>query len=442
MVRGKAFMKKILIVSHAMELGGVERALLGLLEAFDYERYSVDLFLLRHKGELLKYIPNKVKLLPESSSYSCLAAPIKEVLKKGHFNIAFARWKGKRAAQKRIKELYPDVENDIMFEYSHKYTLDAMPMISDKGYDAVISFLIPHYFAANKVNADKKIAWIHTDYNSLKVDKVSQLPMWEAYSHVISISKAVGESFLKVFPELGDRITYMANILPTDMIKSQADELDVKDEMPENEEKGGKAELDVKGEMPENGEKGGKAELDVKSEMPEIEGELRLLSIGRFAYAKNFDNVPDICSRLRQMGLNVKWYLIGFGQEEGLIREKIKESGMEEYVIILGKKENPYPYIKACDIYVQPSRYEGNSISVREAQVLSRPVVISDYLTSKSQLADGRDGIILPLDNEKFARGLYKIANDNKLINRLVSNCGNNDYSGREEIEKLYEIIG
>ena len=87
------------------------------------------------------------------------------------------------------------------------------------------------------------------------------------------------------------------------------------------------------------------------------------------------------------MGYNdFKWYIIGFGPEEELIRQRIAEYKMESHVILLGKKENPYPYIKTCDIYIQPSRYEGKSVSVREAQILCKLVIITDYPTSNSQI--------------------------------------------------------
>ena len=87
-------MKKILIFSHAMELGGAERALLGLLEAIDTTKYSVDLFLMRHQGELLKYISDNVKLLPENKKYSCLAIPMKEIIRQRQFGVAFGRIRG------------------------------------------------------------------------------------------------------------------------------------------------------------------------------------------------------------------------------------------------------------------------------------------------------------------------------------------------------------
>src|SRR5699024_3747669 len=94
--------------------------------------------------------------------------------------------------------------------------------------------------------------------------------------------------------------------------------------------------------------------------------EYRFCSVGRFTHQKNFDQVPVIARLLADKGVKFEWYLIGFGDDEDLIRSKIRGANMEEFVIILGRKKNPYPYMKACDIYVQPSRYEGKAVTVRE----------------------------------------------------------------------------
>ena len=115
---------------------------------------------------------------------------------------------------------------------------------------------------------------------------------------------------------------------------------------------------------------------------------------------------------------------------------------MEKYVIILGKKENPYPYMKACDLYVQPSRYEGNCVAVHEAQILGKPVVITRYATSASQLVDGVDGVIVPMDNEGCAEGIAALLRDPARMEQLSQVCKSRDYSNREEVKKLYQILG
>ena len=94
---------------------------------------------------------------------------------------------------------------------------------------------------------------------------------------------------------------------------------------------------------------------------------------------------------------------------------------MEENVIILGKRSNPYPYIKTCDIYVQPSRYEGKSVTVREAQMLCKPVVVTNYPTAKSQINDGVDGVIVPMDNEGCAEGIVAFIQDVKKQPEIVN---------------------
>ncbi len=172
-----------------------------------------------------------------------------------------------------------------------------------------------------------------------------------------------------------------------------------------------------------------------------IEEMTRLLSVGRFSEAKNYDNVPDICRRMVKEGVDVKWFIIGFGGDEQLIRRKIEEAGMQEHVIILGKRSNPYPYIKACDIYVQPSRYEGKSVTVREAQMLCKPVVVTDYPTASSQIKNGVDGVIVPMANEGCAKGLAEVIADKTLQERLVGYLKTHDYGNESEVEKIYRMI-
>lgn len=395
--------KKLLIASHALVLGGAERALLGLLESLDTEVWDVDLFLMRHEGELISMIPDHIRLLPAIPAYTVLARPMKDTLKEGHLLLTTARLVGKVAA-KAYSRKRGYTESIVGLEYSHKFTCPFMPNIQpDQEYDLAVSFLTPHYFVAEKVRARKKIAWIHTDYTQVQLNVESETAMWSAYDYIASISDAVTESFLQVFPSLKDRIVLIENILPEKLIRRQAEEFDASVEMP-----------------PEG---------------------TRLLSIGRFCYQKNFDNVPDICKRLLAQGLDVKWYLIGFGGDEELIRQKIREAGMEKRVILLGKRDNPYPYIKACDVYIQPSRYEGKAVTVREAQMLCKSVIITNYATAPSQLEDGVDGITVPMDNEGCTNGIAALLHDPAAMTRLRETCRGRDYANSEQADILQRLI-
>lgn len=396
-------MKKILIFSQAMEIGGAERALLGLLESFDITKYEIDLFLMRHQGDLMDLIPSKVNLLPENKKYASLGIPLKSVIKNGYFGIALGRLNGKIKTSQYIKKHKVESGKAIADLYSHKYLVNHLPEISRETYDVAISFLAPHYFVDKNVKANKKIAWIHTDYLTLELDVESELEMWSKYDKIVSISNEVTNAFLKTFPSLEDKIVLIENILSKDFTDSQADLIDVVDEM--------------------------------KC------GGTKLLSIGRFCEAKNFDNVPEIASIIKSKKIDFKWFIVGYGADEDLIRSKIAEFKMEDTVILLGKKENPYPYIKNCDIYVQPSRYEGKAVTVHEALILNKPVVIANYATAKSQVNDGFDGIIVPQDNQGCADGLVNVIQNIDLQKQLIKNMNSTNYSNESEIEKLYNLI-
>lgn len=395
--------KRIFIAIHYLEIGGAEISLIGLLNAVNYDQYEVDLFVYSHRGELMKLIPQEVNLLPEIPKYSYIEKPIKSTIKKGFWNIAIGRlWAKVQAWSIAHKQKFKKPNNSI-YHYIMENIIHDLPMINPEvEYDLAISFLHPFHIVKEKVRAKKKIGWIHTDFGLFDTDIESELKIWNSMDYIVSISDAITRSFLSVYPSLQSKVRIIENILPVTYINKQ---------------------------------------VNAFSFQYPTQGGINFLSVGRFSHQKNFDNIPEICSLIRKQGINVYWYLIGFGGDEPLIREKIKKFQMEEYVIILGKKENPYPYIKACDLYIQPSRYEGKSIVVREAQFLNKPVVITRFPSSDSQLTDGYDGFIVPLDNWGCASGIVDILQHPELINAVKGNTTTRDYTLSSEIQKLYDLI-
>lgn len=406
--------KRIFISMHYMEIGGAEMALVGLLQALDYTKYDVDLFLHAHRGEMMQFIPKEVNLLPEIKEYAHIECPMKQALLDGCWGVLYGRLKAKWLTRRYLRKKGV-TESAAGLQYAADCVSPFLPSLHKYGeYDLAISFLNPHNYVVDKVRAKKKICWIHTDYTRIDISVDQELPVWNAYDHIISISSDVTKTFLQVFPSLSGKIVEMENILSPVFVRKRAELI---------------------------------SENEVEKEIPQEEGVIRLLSVGRFCEAKNYDNVPDICqeinSKLKTQNskLRIKWFLIGFGGDETLIRQKIEESRMQDNVIILGKKSNPYPYIKACNIYVQPSRYEGKSVTVREAQMLCKPVVVTNYPTAKSQIQDGIDGRIVPMDNEGCATGIVDFILNSKLQEQIREYLRSHDYGNEAEIEKLYKLI-
>ena len=391
---------RIFIAMHYMEIGGAETALVGLLNALDPARVDVDLFLYDHRGEMMQFIPEWVNLLPQIPKYSVLERPIVELVKRGFWGIAAARMSAKLIGK------LTNVPSFSMDVFTSLFTNKLLPTICpQKKYDLAISFLTPHTYVKNKVVAKKKIAWIHTDYTIYPIAKNVERPIWRSYNYIASISNDVTRTFLQVFPTLAPKIMEIENILSPAFVRKRAELEDTDKEFRQTDK-------------------------------------ISLLSIGRYSEQKNYDNVPDICKRLiNKTKLNINWYIIGYGGDEALIRQKIKEAGMEEHVILLGKRSNPYPYIKACDIYVQPSRYEGKSVTVREAQMLCKPVVVTNYPTAPSQIRSGIDGVIVPMDKEGCANGLAEVICDKSLQERSIAHLKTHDYGNESEVEKIYKLI-
>ena len=415
-------MRRVFIAIHYLEIGGAERSLIGLLNALDYTKYEVDLFVYEHRGEFMKLIPKEVHLLPEIKSYAAIEKPMVQALKEGQIGVVvgrlWARWKSKQFAKKCSSK------NSIAaFQYIASGVSPFLPSLYEYGeYDLAISFLIPHNIVRDKVNAKRKWAWVHTDYSFLEVDRKAEYPVWSSFDRIVCVSDEVAKGFLRKFSTLKDKILVMENILSPKFIREQA-RIDENDNVNENYGANKK-----KLSFP----------LSLTLEKEKFSSlTLNFLSVGRYTSAKNFDNVPFICKLLVEKGLKFKWYIIGFGGDEALIRSNIEKAEMQDVCILLGKKENPYPYMKACDFYIQPSRYEGKAVTVREAQILCKPVIITNYATSASQVKNGVDGIIVPQGNEQTAEGIYTFVQEKALQEQIVAYLQSHDYGNEDEVRKL-----
>ncbi|MFI3165981.1 MAG: glycosyltransferase [Bacillota bacterium] len=392
--------KKIFIsFSGSMEVGGIERSLISLLNNFDYDKYEVDLFLYAHRGPLFGEINKNVNILPEVKNLAYIKDSFKTKLKNRAYYSALLRIK--------------DYISKIMPENSWDKIVQKCVDNIDQEYDLAIGFFLPFDVMFHKVNAKRKIGWIHTDYGVYLDAMEESKRAWyteylrKNYSRVdkiFGVSEDCSTAFINIFPEFKDKVGVIENMLDPIHVNNVAVSINVEVEMPND-------------------------------------GAIRLLTVGRYEYAKNMENIPIICSELLKKGLNVKWYIVGFGGMEEEIKKSIITHGMQNNVIMLGKRDSAYPYIKACDWYIQPSRYEGKAVVVLEAQMLCKPVIITDYPTARSQLKDGIDGVIVPLENDACAVGIYNVLIDETLRNSLIQNCSDSDYSNSKEMLKIYSEI-
>ena len=388
--------KRILFNMYNLEIGGAEKSLLSILNTIDYSRYNVDLFLYENSGELINELPEEVNLLSEIDTYKTLCESTKLTFKRGYIKLGIIRTISKYLSIiKKVPLAYDQYMNDLANKI--------LPNI-DGEYDIAISNIWPHNLVTDKVKAKKKIGWIHTDYSKMRIDYKRDFKTLDKLDYIVSVSDNCKEIFDKIQPKLKYKSISLENIVSSKLIKELSEKKIDENTLFDNQD-------------------------------------IKILTVARLHSEKGVDRVVEVCKKLKDDGKKFKWYIVGFGYQENELKIRAKELGIGDNFYILGKKVNPYPYFKKCDIYVQPSRYEGKAVTVGEAQILGKPVVITNYTTAKSQVRDNVDGYICELSVEGIADGLEKLYKDKKLRIKLSNNCKNTDYGNSNELYKLYKLF-
>lgn len=171
------------------------------------------------------------------------------------------------------------------------------------------------------------------------------------------------------------------------------------------------------------------------------ESEIRLLTVGRLAHQKGLEYAVDACKILKDKGFDIKWYHIGIGDEKENILFAVRSKQLEDSFILLGERANPYPYMRSCDIYVQPSRNEGKSIAIDEVKCLHKPIVVTNFPSVYDQIENGVNGLICDMNAQSVADAVEKLIVDPQLRKALSENLSFEKMGNEEEIQKLYNLI-
>lgn len=379
--------------------GGAEKCLVNLLNEFDYESYDVDLLLLNKTGIFLKLLPSEVKVITLQEDFSIFSKNIliavSTFLLKGRINLAYSR------ILFSLKNRF--IKNSGMAEqYSWNDLKKVIPKI-DNNYDVAIGFLekTSLYLTIECVVANQKIGFVNNDYEMLHLDSKFDAPFFSKLDYLFTVSESCEEVLKKVFPSLTSKIKMMYNIISEKAILNLA-----------NEENDG------------------------------LDKGLNLVTLGRLSHQKGLDMAIKACSILKKKGFDFKWYILGEGKDRNDLEHMIVAYDVADYFILLGVKENPYPYINNATVYVQPSRFEGKSLAIDEAKILHKPILVTNFPSAKDQIVHQENGIIVSLDAESIANGLSSLFENLELRHQLISNLRQQRYGTESEINKLYQVIG
>ena len=402
--------KRLLFVGIGMYRGGTEKAFLSLADQIDYDAYDVDLLLAKKEGPLLGDIPPSINiyempdfggmfLLSAANSYKTIA---EQVIKKHPSSLfrGFAYFVRLVFDRKRRQSVATRMWIDLMRRYA--------PEFDNGDYDAVISFWGDRamFYAADKVrNAAKHITWLHFDYGNPPRDNEIYRPYYERCAHVVTVSPSVDEALKKALPGISGRCVSMENIIDSARIRTFA----------------------LKGEsFPDEGY-----------------GGVRIVSVCRLMPQKGLDMIPAVLARLREDGCDVRWYVIGDGEEDYKMKlvESALSHGVADIFLLLGAKDNPYGFLRDADIFALTSRFEGRPVTVEEAKIMMRPILATDYVSARDQLENGKYGVIVPISEDGIYGGLKKMIGSEELRDGFTMELSRHDFGTTGNIVQFYRLI-
>lgn len=388
-------MIKLLILTSSFAMGGTEAALNSLLHKLDEKKYDVTVLSITREGPMMEGVPAYVSLKQLKFSdpkYRIFVSGRKE---KTESLKTFLAKLQKRFWYLKYKET---AENNQLYEK----LLDCTETETEE-YDLLLDFHGYGYFltayGAKKIKAKKKAMWIH-DENVWWIYKIaSYLP---EYDKIFCVSKAVMASFLKQFPQYEKRTQVFYNLTDTKRILQRAEEL-----------------------LNDN----------------RYIGEEKLLTIGRMEEQKGYDIALTAAEILKHRNVRFQWFFMGDGNLRGQIQKEIRNKNLEDCVKMLGRCRNPYPYIKGCTIYIQPSRHEGYATTILEAKVLEKPIIASNIPSNSEQIQNGSNGFLVNLNGESFADKIQQLLTDKNIMEKITENLKKESIDFSDEIHKLENLL-
>ncbi|MBR5179721.1 MAG: glycosyltransferase [Lachnospiraceae bacterium] len=395
--------KKVLFVINTMGRAGAEIALLELLRRIDKSEYDVSLYVLTGQGELIDRIPEGVKLVNKTVDTNS----VHDSLGRKHLAKKVSRALLKEANGLKLMPYF--VKNGAVMLKNKQILLEKLLWrpIADaavrpkRKYDVAVSYIegAAAYYVADHVEADRRVAFIHVDYEKAGYTRELDRDCYLKFDKIFGVSDEVAAVFKKVYPEISDKIGVFHNLLNNEAIIEKAET----------------------GEGFSDGFKG-----------------VRILTVGRLMKQKGFEVSIRAAKMLKEHGENIRWYVLGEGDQRSKLESLIQELGLQNDFVLLGAVDNPYPYIKEADLYVHCSRFEGKSIAIQEAQILGKPIIVSDCSGNREQVNHGEDGLTCAFDSKSIAKSIKELIEDKGLRERLGKNALKRNMNNGEEVKKIF----
>ena len=281
------------------------------------------------------------------------------------------------------------------------------PFVPDNpgDYDVAISYMdgFTNYYVMDKVRADKKVLWIHNEYQKIEYDPLFDQPYYNRCDQIVTISEKCRSCILQEFPQYERKVHTLENISASELVTDRSRET-------------------------------------ISTEFCNYTG-WKLLSVGRLNPQKGFDMAIDAAVQLKEKGIDFRWVIVGEGMERVPLQSKIDLYGLKEHVLLVGKKENPYVYMRNCDMLIQSSRFEGKSIVLDEAKILNTCIIATDYATVRDSIDHGKTGWIVEMSPNAITQGILYLIQNPAIREKMTKNLQHMEKGNEKELNRYISVM-
>ena len=385
-------MKKLLFVCYGLGIGGIEKCLVNLINALPEDRFDIDLLLMNPEYDFrpeikrnvtfldaYRYVMNTTDTMREIREHGGVLRNLPKFLSYCAFRVAVKfRLSGTWKLFRALKTDY-----DVAVAYSQQ---DYSP-----------------YYVIDKVNAKRKVLWYHNGaYEKNEKEYRRDKRYFPRFDYVVAVSSDCAKVLRERFSLDDKHLIQLRNICDVEAITTKAAAF-----------------------VP--------AGYDANA--------VQITTVGRLTREKGADIALEACQMLAERGCRFCWHWVGDGNQREATEQAIVERSLQDRFVLEGDQRNPYPFVQACDIYVQPSYYEAYSTTVTEARVLKKPIVTTDVGGMRDQLEDGMTGLIVPIDALALADAIGTLIDHTEKRQALSDRLSDKTVDNQESMEAYWQTV-
>jgi glycosyltransferase involved in cell wall biosynthesis len=368
---------KVLFRLRSLEMGGVPRVVLDLLNNLPQDKFDITLLLNLYQGELRTAIPKHIKLGTiakgrEDFSPNPILHKIQLVLRK--IKLTFY-------------EKFPSVLYKTKFQ--EDFDIEVAP-----GY-AEFEWILN---SPNKKS--RKVGWFHTDvsYDPDQYRVMKRIHLMKQFDWMIFGSAQTRQVIADLY-----EITYPKSSVIYNVINMQ--------------------------------------EAIEKSKLMEVNYEIRPVfsSVGRLHFRKGYDALIRIHKRLLEEGFFHSIAVIGGGNEMGNLQNQVKEAKVEKTFLLLDTQKNPYSYVAQSDYFVMPSRSESYPLIIGEVMALGVPIISTNVGGIPEMIEHGVDGFLVNFDEDEIFEAMKTFLTDPELVTKIKEGVAK--ASQKFDNQKIYQQV-